>query len=877
MSPPARYSFKTRPVAHPEAIVAGDNYRFTVLTDGLLRAEWAEDGRFEDRASTFAVTRRLALPDFYVWDRPNLLEIHTTRVHLVYNKKKFSPKGFVVHLKNGPKSKWYYGKRLSNLGGTTRTLDGVNGRTTLGPGVLSRDGIAVLDDSKTMLFERDGWIAPRKEGSRSDMYIFAYGHDYRDAIHAFYAVSGSQPLLPRFALGNWWSRYHRYDEEEYLELQNHLDADDVPINVAVVDMDWHLVRPGSEIPAGENGWTGYTWNKALFPDPDAFIQKLHDRGLKVSLNVHPADGIRHWEDQYKQVARYMGIDPSSKEPVHFDCTDKRFVDAYFDIVHHQHEARGIDFWWIDWQQGEGSKIPGVDPLWVLNHFHFLDAGRSSQRPLIFSRFGGPGAQRYQVGFSGDSIITWDSLHFQPEFTATASNIGYAWWSHDIGGHTHGIHSDELTTRWVQLGCWSPLLRLHSDVNPFNSREPWRYNAEACTIIEETLRLRHRLIPYLYTMNARSATADDPLVSPLYWDFPEEENAYAYPNMYRFGSSLLCAPITQPRDNVTRLGKADAWLPPAHRRYADLFTGAVYDGGCKHTFHRPLSQTPVLAPEGAIIPLDAERRPRNGSPNPSYLEILLIVGADGAFELIEDDGTGTGVEDGGFEMVSYPRKSSEDEDEEEEEGGWEKVKSDEPVRFVHTPIVWKQKEGVLKIGPVWGEGEGCVPSGRRWRVRTVGYTIPSDDSDGMNADGMAGEVTCVVKGHKGKETAMKYSVKSTDAGSVIDIADNVPTAHTLTLHIPTCASFSSASSSKVEEDEGPQLDVTNPLPTIWNVLDQAQMDLERKRWIWDEVFEKEGWGPERMVERLKEMGVEENLRGAFTEGLQGDGRWRGGGR
>ncbi|KAF2446073.1 glycoside hydrolase family 31 protein [Karstenula rhodostoma CBS 690.94] len=833
MSRPARYDFKTRPVAHPSALVVGDKYRFTVLTDGLLRFEWAADGHFEDRASTFAVNRRLAVPDFYVWDRGHVLEIVTKRFHVAYNKKAFSAGGFVIHLKGAMSAKWTYGQDVSNLGGTTRTLDQANGRVELGPGVLSREGFAVLDDSKTMLFESDGWIAPRRSGekkNRSDEYIFLYGHDYREAMRAYFAVSGSQPLLPRFAMGNWWSRYHRYDEREYLKLHDHLNKDDVPINVAVVDMDWHLVIAGKEIPAGENGWTGYTWNKELFPDPDAFIKKLHDRGMKVSLNVHPADGIRHWEDQYEEVAKAMDIAPKSKEPVRFDCTDKKFMDAYFDIVHHQHEARGIDFWWIDWQQGEGSKIPGVDPLWVLNHFHFLDIGRGNERPLIFSRFGGPGAQRYQVGFSGDAIITWDSLHFQPEFTATASNIGYGWWSHDIGGHTAGIHSDELTTRWVQLGCWSPILRLHSDVNPFNSREPWRYNDEACKIIEDTLRLRHRLIPYLYTMNARSALNDEPLVTPLYWDYPEVDEAYEVPNVYRFGSELLLAPITQPRDKTTHLGSAKAWLPP--KRYADIFTGVVYSGDRTLTLHRPLTHTPVLAPEGSIIPLDAARRPKSGSPNPEAIELFLVVGADASFDLIEDDGKGTTVDDGDFELVSSSDVADAD------------AQLSETVRFVHTPITYKHSTGVLKIGPVYPAHDPAIPSSRAWNIRLIAHTPATSEAG----------IRCTTTSTK-RAKPVPYTTTTDATGTTLHLAA-VPTHHGIVVELARPA---------------PQLDVVDPLPIIWGILDQASMELNTKRWVWDNVFASPG-KVEGMVNKLQTMGLERALVNSFVEVLCADDRY-----
>ena len=129
----------------------------------------------------------------------------------------------------------------------------------------------------------------------------------------------------------------------------------------------------------------------------------------------------------------------------------------FKYLHHPNERNGVDFWWIDWQQGSNSKIEGLDPLWMLNHYHYLDNKRNGKRGLILSRYAGIGSHRYPIGFSGDSVISWDSLDFQPYFTANASNVGYGWWSHDIGGHMNGIKDDELATRWVQFGVFSPIM------------------------------------------------------------------------------------------------------------------------------------------------------------------------------------------------------------------------------------------------------------------------------------------------------------------------------------------------------------------------------------------------------------------------------------
>lgn len=294
-----RFRLPTSPVAHAAAVVAGDRFRFTVLTTGLIRLEWAEDGAFEDRASTFALHRDLPVPDFRVVESDDVLEIITRRFHLTYDRRRFSASGLKVDGLGGMssyRSTWRYGDADASLGGTARTLDVADGRVPLGPGVVARGGIAVLDDSASFLFTDDGWVAARPEGDRVDLYVFASGHDFSGALAALYAVSGGQAFLPRWALGNWWSRYHRYSADDYLALLDRFDAEGVRFSVAVIDMDWH--RVDSVPPEFGSGWTGYSWERSLFPDPEAFLAALHERGLRVTLNVHPADGVRAFEDAY---------------------------------------------------------------------------------------------------------------------------------------------------------------------------------------------------------------------------------------------------------------------------------------------------------------------------------------------------------------------------------------------------------------------------------------------------------------------------------------------------------------------------------------------------------------------------------------------------
>ncbi|MDO4297898.1 MAG: glycoside hydrolase family 31 protein [Lachnospiraceae bacterium] len=627
------YQVATRPIALDANIVAGEKYRITVLTEGLVRLEYSEDGVFEDRATQMAFYRDFPSSDYRVVRTEDGIEIHTSRIHLIYNEKEFTSFGLSIQVKGNLSayhSIWHYGEEVHDLGGTARTLDLADGAIPLEHGVVSRFGYSVLDDSRSQVLLQDGWIEPRKKGIQ-DLYFFGYGHDYKEALRDFYYMCGKTPMLPRYALGNWWSRYYKYTEESYLELMDRFEQENLPFTVAVIDMDWHLVDID---PKYGSGWTGYTWNRELFPDPARFLKELHRRGMHTTLNVHPAEGVKAHEEMYEEMAKELGVDYEHEDPINCDAASPAFLEAYFKYLHHPREEEGVDFWWIDWQQGSNSKIEGLDPLWILNHFHFLDSRRNGKRPMTFSRYAGPGSHRYPVGFSGDTVITWESLDFQPYFTATASNVGYGWWSHDIGGHMLGYKDDEMAARWVQFGIYSPIMRLHSSSSEFNGKEPWRFKKESELAMDEALRERHRMMPYLYTMNYRSYQENLPVVMPMYYEYPEAGEAYEVRNQFCFGNELIVAPVTAPRISGINAAKVKVWLPEGI--WYDIHTGMMYSGGRTLDMYRMLSEIPVLAKAGSILPFTDEISGIQADRNPDSFRIQVFAGSNGSFTLYEDD-------------------------------------------------------------------------------------------------------------------------------------------------------------------------------------------------------------------------------------------------
>lgn len=631
-------------VCNQDACVIHGCCRFTLLGERILRLEYDQEGIFEDRPSQTVLNRNFPTPAYTVRDTGSRLEIDTKHYHMTYyygKEEKLTAHSLVIDAKNAFTNyggRWHFGitnygdpPRDHNLKGTARTLDRVDGPIALERGLMDTAGRSFFDDSHTALFGQDGSLQSRRPGT-VDVYYVCCQRDYTQTLRDYFAITGHPPMLPRYALGNWWSRYHAYTDEEYLSLMDRFREEDIPFSVAVLDMDWHITKVD---PKYGRGWTGHTWNRELFPDPVDFLRKLHDRNMHTMLNLHPADGVQAYEEQYPRMAEATGADASKEEPVPFDLTDPVFRKAYFDVLMHPLEEMGVDHWWIDWQQGRACAVPNVDPLWLLNHYHYTDNCRNSKRGLILSRYAGFGSHRYPAGFSGDVVSSWDSLDFQAYFTANAANAGFPFWSHDIGGFAGGIRDSELFVRWVQLGVFSPFMRLHCTRNPFACKEPWRFAPWAQPVIAKWLRLRHDLLPYLYTEVQRQHEDLQLLVRPVYYDHPMENRAYERRNQYLFGSQLMVCPITTPADEVTGLGSVKAWIPAGV--WTDFFTGKTYTGNRVTVLNRPPEQYPVLARAGAIVPTAMLHRGDNRTDNPEEMTVMVFPGASGSYTMYEDDG------------------------------------------------------------------------------------------------------------------------------------------------------------------------------------------------------------------------------------------------
>ncbi|MBR1901615.1 MAG: DUF5110 domain-containing protein [Bacteroidaceae bacterium] len=638
--------------AMADVVYKDANVRFTLIDEGTLRLEYAPDGKFVDNKSFMAVIREYPNVLYTIKDNTKQVTISTSKLKLVYKKGSapLSAENLTISSTKAISTPftWKPGmQQKGNLKGTYRTLDGYDGseyqysnpkrEMPIEDGILATDGWSLIDDSKSLLF--DGaqdwdWVTERKsaEGAQ-DWYFMAYGHDYKGALLSYTKFAGKVPLPPRYTFGYWWSRYWSYSDQDLRNLIGNFQRLDLPLDVLVIDMDWH---PISEQAGG--GWTGWDWNEILFPDYKAFLKYLDEQGVKTTMNLHPADGVRPYEKKYNEFMQRLG--KNDGKTYTWLGSDKKYVKALFDTYLHPYIDEGVDFWWLDWQQWEKDRaIKSLDNVFWCNYIWFTDMeNNGTKRPMLYHRWGGLGNHRYQIGFSGDSYITWKSLKFLPYFNSTASNVLYGYWSHDIGGHQSKKYGTpvepQLYTRAMQMGEYMPIIRSHSTKDPSLNKEPWAFDQPTQQRLANVINGRYALVPYIYTMARKAYETGISLCRPLYYDSPEAKEAYEYKEEYMFGDNMLIAPVTEEVDKESGYATVKMWLPEGE--WLEYETGEMLQGGKTYERRFTMDEYPVYVKAGSILPYYGKLKNLSGTEQ--AVTVRVFPGADkGEFQLYEDNG------------------------------------------------------------------------------------------------------------------------------------------------------------------------------------------------------------------------------------------------
>jgi hypothetical protein len=642
--------------------------RFTVISAYCIRMEYAAKNGFVDAPTLFAYDRRRRLDGVEVSREKGALRIRTNMLSVVYRPdgKQFHPGNLSVTFDSGErKFTWEPGQKNSkNLGGPVPTLDGVGAPFALPDGLLSRDGWYLLDDSGQPVLI-DGWIHQRAGGGPQgeneppgknpdlDWYLFAYGDDYKGALRSLAWISGPVPMPRREVHGSWYCRWFPYSTEQFREIVRGYHDHDFPIDILVMDMEWHTkdARYGFGH-AGQLGWTGYTWNEKLIPQPQAFIEELRRDGIFLVLNDHPHDGVRDHERVYPQFMAMLGAGYPDNPP--FDAGDPKYMQAFFQAAHTPIEKQGVDFWWVDWQQDHlipwVHRVPGLRHLPWLNCLYYRQSeqmtdGKTKLRGQGFSRWGGWGSHRYPIQFSGDTIGSWEMLAFEIDFTLASGNAGCFFWAHDIGAFegSFGTPRDsELFARWVQFGALSSSLRLHSDTDV--DRRPWLWGKQFEDAMRGAYLLRSCLFPYIYSSIRQCNEETLPLLRPMYLEYPSRDEAYQYKTQYLFGDHLLAAPITTAGSGPKYEAERQVWFPEG--TWFDFFSGEKFDGNQVRTVKAALDKIPLYVRAGAPIAMQPETL-RIATQSLTTLVVRCYPGDAGNSVLYEDDGRSVEYRDGAY--------------------------------------------------------------------------------------------------------------------------------------------------------------------------------------------------------------------------------------
>ena len=618
-----------RSKSNKKCIFKGEKYRITILSERLVRLEYNIEGNFVDEPSELVWYRDFEKPNFLVKEDANYLIIKTKYFRLTYVKEKpfqgsklNTMANLKVELLNTDKI-WYYGHpEVRNYSAPNFSLDD-NNKHAFTKGLYSSDGFVTIDDSDTKIFNALGNLEDRKSKG-VDLYLFMYLKDFADCLKDYYALTGYPSLIPRYALGNWWSRNIPYDDLGVKNLILEFERQEIPLSVLALNSDWHI----REYEKVNNLKTGFTWNPKLLKNPKAMISYLHSKGIRIGLNINPIEGIYPFEQNYEQLSKYLT--PNEKGIIPFNTVDPKWLDAYLKILIHPLDAVGVDFFWLDIEKVEDKK-----KLWFLDHYHYQDMKRNyERRPMILSRNPNIAPHRYPVLYSGKTIVSWDTLKTIPMFNTSASNMGVSWWAHDIGGYYKGIEDSELYIRFLELAVFSPIVKFGTESGKYYKREPWKWDVKTLEIAKDYLQLRHRLIPYLYAEAYKYYKYGMPIVQPLYYKKPEFYDDTKYRDEYFFGTELFVAPIISKNEPLMNRVIHYFYLPDGI--WYDIVTGKKFPGGKKYVSFFRDQDYPVFAKAGSILPLATQEIINDTNP-PKDMEIQIFPGKSNTYKLYEDDG------------------------------------------------------------------------------------------------------------------------------------------------------------------------------------------------------------------------------------------------
>lgn len=629
----ASYFIKDRKdlVGRKDCTIMGKKYRFTVLTDSLIRLEYSPNGVFEDRPTQRVIFRNFDRPLYVGTETDLLVQIQTKYFILDYVKNRNFDSGRLtpgsnlkVQLKE-TNHEWYYGHpEARNLGGTNFSLDKLIKELRLNPGLYSSDGFAIIDDSNSYVLNENDEYVPR-ENPEIDLYLFMYKRDFGKCLQDYYKLTGYPSLIPRYALGNWWYKDTQYTTKDIIDLVNHFTKLNIPLNNILLGSKWH------------NNVDKFDFDTSVI-EPNELVNFLRSRNIKLGLTIDPTSTITSDSKRVAELASYVG---NANNFCFLPLTTQK-ANIYLSLFVRSLMAIGVDFFYIDY-----NNIKDRENLWLFNHYHYVGTSfMLKKRGMVMSRNTMMATHRYPILYSGNTRVSWDTLANLPFYNSSASNMGISYWAHAIGGFEKGIEDSELYVRYIEFGTFSPIFILASADGKYYKREPWKWNDVRLAMVTRYMQLRVKLIPYLYNECYNYHKNGLPIIQPLYYKYPKIVDEPQYKNQYFFGSQILVAPITARKNYVMNRAILKVFIPDGV--WYDFLTGKKYPGPNYYmSFYRD-AEYPVFCKAGAIIPLSLD----NGTDAPLNMEVQIFPGASNIYRLFEDDGITDGYKNGRYLITEF---------------------------------------------------------------------------------------------------------------------------------------------------------------------------------------------------------------------------------
>ncbi|SFU97029.1 glycoside hydrolase family 31 protein [Pseudoduganella namucuonensis] len=493
----------------------------------------------------------------------------------------------------------------------------------------------------------------RSEAGHGIDYDFIYGPTIDQVIGGYRALTGAAPMMARWTWGLWQSKERYQTQEELLSVAKRHRELGIPLDAVV--QDWQYW--------GKDGWGSHEFDAARFPDPAGMVKALHAANTHVIISVWPRFdlGLKHLAELDAVGAAFPTVYPNvypAGQGRWYDAWSPAGRDVYWKQIMRRLGRLGFDGWWLDgaetelggdWgqlrqvrtAQGPGAEVYNSFPLLHTTAVH--DGARRDmpeKRAFILTRSAYAGQQRNAaITWSGDTHGDWDTFARQIPAGLNFSLSGIPYWSADIGGFFGGKPSDpayaELFTRWYQFGVFNPMFRVHGTGE---GKEMWRFPTPTQRVLLDYDKLRYRLLPYIYSLSWDVTRRDGSMMRPLAMDFQGDRNALSIKDQYMFGKALLVNPVTRPatEQRMVYLPAGTAWY--------DFWTGARLEGGRHVAAKADIATIPVYARAGGIVPLGPVKQyadQASGEP----VELRVYPGADGRFELYDDQGDGYGYEQG----------------------------------------------------------------------------------------------------------------------------------------------------------------------------------------------------------------------------------------